>query len=46
MKYQAQLYVRKYNTDPWTLLETYGGDPIKLNLKVQDVTNPSFAIGS
>jgi hypothetical protein len=46
MKYQAQLYVRKYNTDPWTLLETYGGDPMKLNLKVQDVTNPSFAIGS
>jgi hypothetical protein len=50
MKVLPQLYVRKYedvnNPTAWTLLDLYDSDPIKMNLRVQDVIDPTIAAAS
>ncbi|MFZ9876125.1 MAG: hypothetical protein ACO3EY_03600 [Candidatus Nanopelagicales bacterium] len=50
MKTQPQLFVRRYEdvNDPtaWTLLDLYNAEPIKMNLRVQDVMEPSVAVAS
>ncbi len=50
MKALPQLFVRRYEdaNDPtaWTLLDLYDTDPIKMNLRVQDVMEPSIAAAS
>ena len=43
MKSQPQLYVRQTETDPWTLLDLFESEPLKMVLRVQDVTNPTVA---
>lgn len=50
MRAQPQLFVRRYEdaNDPtaWILLDLYDTDPIKMNLRVQDVMEPSIAAAS
>ena len=50
MKALPQLFVRRYEdaNDPtaWTLLDLYDAEPIKMNLRVQDVMDPSIAAAS
>jgi hypothetical protein len=46
MKIQTQLFVRKYGATEWTLLDLYGAEPIKMNLRVQDVMEPTQAVSS
>ena len=46
MKTQPQLYVRQTEQDPWTLLDLFETDPIKITLRVQDVTDPTAAVSS
>lgn len=49
MRDKPQLYVRRYdqvNPGDWTILDTYDANPIKINLQVQDVMDPSIAASS
>ena len=46
MTIQTQLFVRKYGAAEWTLLDLYGAEPIKMNLRVQDVMQPTQAVSS
>lgn len=46
MKRQPQLFVRKYGESEWVLLDLYHVDTIKMNLRVQDVTDPTVAVSS
>lgn len=46
MTIQTQLFVRKYGATEWTLLDLYGEEPIKMNLRVQDVMQPTQAVSS
>jgi len=46
MTIQTQLFARKYGTTEWTLLDLYGAEPIKMNLRVQDVMQPTQAVSS
>ena len=46
MKRQPQLYVRKYGETEWVLLDLYDAEPIKMNLRVQDVTDPTASVSS
>jgi len=46
MNIQTQLFARKYGTTEYTLLDLYGTEPIKMNLRVQDVIEPTLAVSS
>jgi hypothetical protein len=50
MRTLPQLFVRRYEdaNDPtaWVLLDLYDSEPIKMNLRVQDVMEPSIAAAS
>jgi hypothetical protein len=50
MKALPQLFVRKYDdvNDPyaWVLLDLYDTDPIKMNLRTQDVMDPTITAAS
>ena len=49
MRDKPQLYVRRYNQvnpSDWTILDTYDANPIKINLQVQDVMDPTIATSS
>ena len=50
MKALPQLFVRRYDdiNDPnaWVLLDLYDTDPIKMNLRVQDVIEPTITAAS
>jgi len=50
MKALPQLFVKKYDdanvTNPWVLLDLYDTDPIKMNLRVQDVMDPTITAAS
>jgi hypothetical protein len=46
MKAQIQLFVKEYGTNDWSLLDLYDTDPLKMNLRVQNVTDPTVAVAS
>jgi len=49
MRALPQLFVKRYedgNPNPWVLLDLYDSDPIKMNLRVQDVMDPTITAAS
>jgi len=46
MKAQVQLFARPYGGEEWVILDLYETEPIRMNLRVQDVTEPTIAVAS
>jgi hypothetical protein len=46
MKAQLQLFARKYGSPEWILLDLFEAEPVRLNLRVQDVIEPTLTVAS
>ena len=46
MNATLQLFARKYGTNEWTLLDLFDTEPVILNLRVQDIVEPSLTVAS
>jgi len=46
MNATLQLFARRYGSTEWTLLDLFETEPVRLNLRVQDVTEPTLTVAS
>ena len=46
MNATLQLFARKYGSTEWTLLDLFESEPVVLNLRVQDIVEPSLTVAS